>query len=90
MPLTGDLAHNTCMCPDWELNQQSFGPQAGTQSTEPHQPGQQGAFELLVRVCHTTMLHHFKDERRGRFDRQPLKESENGFKSGFCHFFVGP
>ena len=27
------------MCPDWELNQQSFGSQAGAQSTEPHQPG---------------------------------------------------
>ena len=27
------------MCLDWELNQQPFGSQAGTQSTEPHQPG---------------------------------------------------
>ena len=26
--------------PDWELNQQPFGLQPGTQSTEPHQPGQ--------------------------------------------------
>ena len=25
--------------PDWELNQQPYGLQAGTQSTEPHQPG---------------------------------------------------
>ena len=24
---------------DWELNQRPFGPQAGAQSTEPHQPG---------------------------------------------------
>ena len=38
-PPTGDLAHNPDMCPDWELNQQLFGSQAGTQSTEPHQPG---------------------------------------------------
>ena len=38
-PLTGDLAHNPGMCPDWESIQQPFGLQAGTQSTEPHQPG---------------------------------------------------
>ena len=35
---TGDLVHNPDMCPEWELNQQPFGSQAGTQSTEPHQP----------------------------------------------------
>ena len=38
-PPTGDLTHNPGMCPDWELNQQPSGSQAGTQSTEPHQPG---------------------------------------------------
>ena len=37
-PPTGDLANNPGMCPDWELNQQPFGSQASTQSTEPHQP----------------------------------------------------
>ena len=36
---TGDLACNPGMCPDWELNQQPFGLQTSTQSTEPHQPG---------------------------------------------------
>ena len=36
---TGDLARNPGMCPDWELNQQPFGSQAGTQSTERNQPG---------------------------------------------------
>ena len=40
VPPTGDLACNPGMCPDWESNQQPFGSQAGTQSTEPHQPGQ--------------------------------------------------
>ena len=35
----GDLACNPGMCPDWESNQQPFGSQAGTQSTELHQPG---------------------------------------------------
>ena len=37
-PPPGDLACNPGMCPDWESNQRSFGLQAGTQSTEPHQP----------------------------------------------------
>ena len=36
---TGDLACNPGMCPAWELNLWAFGSQAGTQSTEPHQPG---------------------------------------------------
>ena len=36
---TGDLARNPGTCPDWESYQQPFGPQASTQSTEPHQPG---------------------------------------------------
>ena len=27
------------MCPDWESNYRLLGSQAGTQSTEPHQPG---------------------------------------------------
>ena len=36
---TGDLARNPHMCPDQETNQRPFGSQAGTQSTEPHQPG---------------------------------------------------
>ena len=33
------LAHNPGMCPNWELNWWPFSSQAGTQSTEPHQPG---------------------------------------------------
>ena len=38
VPLSGDLADNPGMCPDWESNWQPFGSQASTQSTEPHQP----------------------------------------------------
>ena len=38
-PPTGHLACHPGMCPDWELNQQPFGSQAGAPSTEPHQPG---------------------------------------------------
>ena len=37
--LPGDLACIPGMCPDWELNQQPFGLQAGAHSTEPQQPG---------------------------------------------------
>ena len=33
-----DLAPNPGMRPDWESNWRPFGSQAGTQSTEPHQP----------------------------------------------------
>ena len=39
MPHTGDLACNPGMCPDWESNWRPCGFQAGTKSTEPHQPG---------------------------------------------------
>ena len=35
-PLTGNLAHNPGMCPDWELNQRPFSLQVSAQSTEPH------------------------------------------------------
>ena len=38
-PPTGDVACNPGMCPDWELNQQSFGSKAQAQSIEPQQPG---------------------------------------------------
>ena len=38
-PLTGDLACNPGMCPEWELIWHPLGSQAGTQSTESHQPG---------------------------------------------------
>ena len=38
MPPTEDLAHNPGVCPDWESNRLPFGSQAGTRSTEPHQP----------------------------------------------------
>ena len=34
-----DLACNPGTWPDWESNQQPFGSQAGTQSTELYQPG---------------------------------------------------
>ena len=39
--LTGDLTHNPGLCSDCELIWQPFGLQPGTQSTEPHQAGQE-------------------------------------------------
>ena len=39
VPCTEDLACNPGTCPHWESNLRPFGLQAGTQSTEPHQPG---------------------------------------------------
>ena len=47
VPFVGDLACNPSICPDWELNQQHFGSQAGAQSTEPHQPGHLYFFSLV-------------------------------------------
>ena len=46
---TEDLARHPGMCPDWESNQQAFGSQASTQSTEPQQLGLnfQGVKNLL-------------------------------------------
>ena len=41
----GDSACNPGTCPDWESIQQPFGLQAGTQSTEPHQPGHRNTFK---------------------------------------------
>ena len=49
-PPNGDLAHNPGMCPDWESNRPPLGLQAGTQSTEPHQPGQYILYFLNIYV----------------------------------------
>ena len=47
VPSAGKLACNPGMWPDWELNWQLIGSQAGTQSTEPHQPGPANIFNYL-------------------------------------------
>ena len=39
MPPTGNLAHNPGMCPRLGIELMTFGSLAGTQSTEPYQPG---------------------------------------------------
>ena len=48
---TGDLAHNPGMCPAWESNRQPFGSQAGSQSTELHQPGLDSIFFSEEVLC---------------------------------------
>ena len=48
---TGDLACNPGTCPDWESNQWPFGSQAGTQSTEPHQPGPKVIVLMNLNFC---------------------------------------
>ena len=51
---TRNSACNPGMCPYWELNQQPSSSQAGTQSTEPHQPG------LNLLIC--MLLWNFLDQ----------------------------
>ena len=48
--------HNLGMCPDWESNQPPFGSQAGTQCTEPQQPGPSCHF-LQTIVLHMPKQH---------------------------------
>ena len=66
-PPTGDRACDPGMCPDWELNQQPFRLQAGTQSTEPHQPGQnkQKSFSLSL-FFFLDFIYLFIFRERGR------------------------
>ena len=52
-----DLARNPGMCPDWELNRLPFGLQAGTQSTEPHQPG---IYSLILIVIYPICTGYLK------------------------------
>ena len=59
VPSSGDLTCNPGMCPVWESNQQPFGSQAGTQSTEPHQPGPCFSFVIPVSFYFCSMLINF-------------------------------
>ena len=48
------------MCSNWESPWQPFGSQAGTQSTEPHQPGQNTTFvtRFLLRQNEKMFIKH--------------------------------
>ena len=69
---TGDLACNPGMCPDWESNQQPFGLQAGTQSTEPHQPG----LELILIKYQYLPIEREEEESRNRERKDGWKEKD--------------
>ena len=56
---TGDLACNPGMCPDWELSPEPFGLQAGTQCTEPTQPGPASLFYYGTRTHKMYYPNHF-------------------------------
>ena len=45
-PPAGDPTHSPGLCPDWESNGGPSSSQAGTQSTEPHQPGPNLIFQI--------------------------------------------
>ena len=79
------------MCPDWESNRRAFGSQAGTQSTEPHQPRQVGYFytqekwdfysEFLQQWAHfkvtkmTSLTYSSRWQSRGRWRRSGVTSS---------------
>ena len=60
MPPTGDLARNSGMCPDQELNQRPFSLQADIQSTEAHQPGPHLIF-IKKGACISTVTYELAD-----------------------------
>ena len=85
MPPTGDLTCNPDMCPDWESNRQPFSLQAGTQSTELHQPGQQMVLEgMNVNNWMTSGAMHFLFNRNKQNKqiktRQKISSSKTGRK----------
>ena len=61
----GDLTCNPGMCPDWESNRRPFDSQAGTQSTEPHQPGQTQLF----------LIEWFKERLSSSIREKPTKDA---------------
>ena len=57
VPPTRDLACNPGVCPDWESTWRPFGSQAGTQSTEPHQPGPMSEFVGVFWIISLDKVH---------------------------------
>ena len=87
VPPTVDLAQNSGMCPDWDSNQQPFGLQAGTQSTEPHQPGLWYFFfpGKLIKLKTNLIIHFILKMRECSIHAvghlQPLAERRDRSKS---------
>ena len=63
VPPTGDLAHNSGMCPDWESNWGPFGLQDNMQSTEPHQPGLIFYIKLWLHKTQAYIMHQVSSEQ---------------------------
>ena len=67
-PTLGNLACNPRMCPNWELNQQPFGPQASAQYTETYQPGRMCVrFKFLVREGNLKCLRNIEALQKNSF-----------------------
>ena len=78
-PNQGPGPHNPGMCPDWESNLQPFGPQASTQSTEPHQPGHfyLNIYFIILKVSHLNHSCNWNTDVPGNGNRN-LGPPENG------------
>ena len=61
-PPTRDLAHNQGMGFDWGLNSRPFSLQAGTQSTEPYQPGLNNFFYTGISVHFIPIFQDLQEE----------------------------
>ena len=59
MPPTRDLHPNPGMCPDRESNQWPFSLQAGSQSTEPHQPVLYSILKMFKIFSHLEYEHFY-------------------------------
>ena len=81
---TGDLAHNPGMCPDWELNWQPFGLQAGSQYNEPHLPG---LFLLLIHLG--VVLYESKASKKTQWKRKIIIRILNCYWWGWA-LFISP
>ena len=60
-PLLRDMAFNPGRSPNWESNPRLFGSQAGTQPTEPHQPGHGCFLYVLWLLMEPSTLEYWDD-----------------------------
>ena len=74
-PQQRNLASNPGTCPDWELNLWPFGSQASTESTEPHQPGCNIHFFVVV----SNWIYNMS-----RYVCKPLYQSVRAASSEWC------
>ena len=81
-PPNGGLVHSPGMHPDWESNRQPLGSQAGAQSTESHQPGQEinslqvGAWGSVSPTSPTQGNAHSRCSRHSYLVKSPVVMEE--------------